>query len=64
MLQRLQGKSSWVENIFESKLFNGLRVDILASAMMQDAEKLALEKGEGISQFFIGNKEIRFSIEL
>ena len=64
MLIRLQDKRSWAETIFESKLFGGLRVDILASAMMQDAEREGSEKRENLSQFFIGNKEIRSSLEL
>tara|TARA_Y100000590_G_scaffold448467_1_gene585174 strand:- start:938 stop:1609 length:672 start_codon:yes stop_codon:yes gene_type:complete len=58
MLIRLQGKQTWIEQQLESKGF-GLRVDILASAMMRNAERVKLGLGERSPQFFIGNKIIK-----
>jgi len=61
MLIRLQGQQTWLEQQMESKGF-GLRVDILASAMIQDAERVKLGLVEKSTQFFIGNKHIKDSL--
>ena len=63
MLIRLMGKQTWFEHFSESKGF-GLRVDILASAMMHDAERVKLGLGEKSPQFFIGNNHIKGSLAL
>ena len=63
MLIRLMGKQTWFEHFSESKGF-GLRVDILASAMMHDAERVKLDLVEKSPQFFIGNDHIKSSLEL
>ena len=63
MLIRLQGKQSWFENLFELKGF-GLRVDTLASAMIHDAERVKLGRVEKSHQYFIGNNDIKSSLEL
>ena len=63
MLIRLMGKQTWFEHFSESKGF-GLRVDILASAMMHDAERVKLGLVEKSPQFFIGNNHIKGSLAL
>ena len=63
MLIRLMGKQTWFEHFSESKGF-GLRVDILASAMMHDAERVKLGLVEESPQFFIGNSHIKGSLAL
>ena len=63
MLIRLMGKQTWFEHFSESKGF-GLRVDILASAMMHDAERVKFGLVEKSPQFFIGNNHIKRSLEL
>ena len=63
MLIRLMGKQTWFEHFSESKGF-GLRVDILASAMMHDAERVKLGLVEKSPQFFIGNNNIKSSLEI
>ena len=63
MLIRLQGKESWFENFSELKGF-GLRVDTLASAMIQDAERVKLGLAVKSPQYFIGNNDIKSSLEL
>ena len=63
MLIRLQGKQSWFENLFELKGF-GLRVDTLASAMIHDAERVKLGVPVKSPQYFIGNNDIKSSLEL
>ena len=63
MLIRLMGKQTWFEHFSESKGF-GLRVDILASAMMHDAERVKLGLVEKSPQFFIGNSHIKGSLAL
>jgi len=63
MLIRLQGKQTRFEEFIELKGF-GLRVDILASAMIHDAERVKLGLVEKSPQFFIGNNHIKCSLEL
>ena len=63
MLIRLMGKQTWFEHFSESKGF-GLRVDILASAMMHDAERVKFGLVEKSPQFFIGNSHIKGSLAL
>ena len=63
MLIRLMCKQTWFEHFSESKGF-GLRVDILASAMMHDAERVKLDLVEKSPQFFIGNSHIKGSLAL
>jgi len=63
MLIRLMGKQTWFEHFSESKGF-GLRVDILASAMIHDAERVKLGLVEKSPQFFIGNNHIKGSLAL
>lgn len=58
MLLRLQKKQSWIENFLES-IGSGLRVDLLADAMMLNAEKLKLDSNQKSINFFKGNKEIK-----
>jgi len=60
MLIRLQGKQTWFESFSESRGF-GLRVDILASAMIRNAEQVKLGSVEKSPQFFIGNDHIQSS---
>ena len=60
MLIRLQGKQTWFESFSESRGF-GLRVDILASAMIRNAEQVKLGSVEKSPQFFIGNDDIQSS---
>ena len=63
MLIRLQGKQTGLEKFFVSKGL-GLRVDTLASAMINDAERVKLGVVEMSAQFFIGNNYIKSSLEL
>ena len=63
MLIRLRGKKSWFENFSELKGF-GLRVDTLASAMIHDAERVKLGLAVNSRQYFIGNNDIKSSLEL
>ncbi len=63
MLIRLRGKKSWFENFSELKGF-GLRVDTLASAMIHDAERVKLGRAVKSPQYFIGNNDIKSSLEL
>jgi len=63
MLIRLRGKQTWFEDFSELKGF-GLRVDTLASAMIHDAERVRLGLVEKSPQFFIGNNNIKSSLEL
>ena len=63
MLIRLRGKESWFENFSELKGF-GLRVDTLASAMIHDAERVKLGLAVKSPQYFIGNNDIKSSLEL
>lgn len=58
MLLRLQKKQSWIENFLES-IGSGLRVDLLADAMILNAEKLKLDSNQKSINFFKGNKEIK-----
>jgi len=60
ILIRLQGKETWFSSFSESKSL-GLRVDTLASAMIDDAERVKLGKATKSPQFFIGNKHIKNS---
>ena len=63
MLIRLQDKQTRFEKFIELKGF-GLRVDILASAMLHDAERVRLGLIEESPQYFIGNKHIKSSLIL
>ena len=63
MLIRLRGKQTWFEDFSELKGF-GLRVDTLASAMIHDAERVRLGLVEKSPQFFIGNNNIKSSLEI
>ena len=63
MLIRLQGNQTWFENFSELKGF-GMRVDTLASAMMNDAERVKLNLVEKSPQYFIGNDHIKSSLDL
>ena len=63
MLIRLMDKQTWFGHFSESKGF-GLRVDILASAMIHDAERVKLGLVEKSPQFFIGNSHIKVSLAL
>ena len=60
MLLRLQGKQNFFEYLAQST-GTGLSVDILASAMIRDAEKMLKNKTRS-SNIFIGNKNIIESI--
>ena len=62
MLIRLRGKQTWLEDFSELKGF-GLRVDTLASAMIYDAERVRLGLVGKSPQFFIGNDQIKNSLE-
>ena len=61
MLLRLQGKQNFFEYLARST-GTGLSVDILASAMIRDAEKV-LNNNTRSSNIFIGNKNIIESIK-
>ena len=63
MLIRLQGKQTRFEEFIELKGF-GLRVDILASAMIHDAERVKLGLVKESPQYFIGNNHIKSSLIL
>tara|TARA_Y100001949_G_scaffold163758_1_gene157900 strand:- start:71 stop:340 length:270 start_codon:yes stop_codon:yes gene_type:complete len=63
MLIRLQGKQTRFEDFIELKGF-GLRVDILASAMIHDAERVKLGLVKESTQYFIGNNHIKSSLIL
>jgi len=63
MLIRLQDKQTRFEEFIELKGF-GLRVDILASAMLHDAERVRLGLIEESPQYFIGNNHIKSSLTL
>ena len=63
MLIRLQGKQTRFEEFIELKGF-GLRVDILASAMIHDAKRVRLGLVEESPQYFIGNNHIKGSLIL
>ena len=63
MLIRLQGKQTRFEDFIELKGF-GLRVDILASAMIHDAERVKLGLVKESPQYFIGNNHIKSSLIL
>jgi len=63
MLIRLRGKQTWFEDFSQLKGF-GLRVDTLASAMIHDAERVRLGLVEKSPQFFIGNNNIKSSLEI
>ena len=63
MLIRLRGKQTWFEDFSELKGF-GLRVDTLASAMIHNAERVRLGLVEKSPQYFIGNNDIKSSLEL
>jgi len=63
MLIRLQGKQTRFEEFIELKGF-GLRVDILASAMIHDAERVNLGLVKESPQYFIGNNLIKSSLIL
>ena len=63
MLIRLQGKQTRLEEFIELKGF-GLRVDILASAMIHDAKRVSLGLVEESPQYFIGNNHIKGSLIL
>ena len=63
MLIRLQGKQTRFEEFIELKGF-GLRVDILASAMIHDAKRVRLGLVEESPKYFIGNNHIKGSLIL
>ena len=63
MLIRLQGKQTRFEEFIELKGF-GLRVDILASAMIHDAKRVNLGLVKESPQYFIGNNHIKSSLIL
>ena len=63
MLIRLQGKQTRFEEFIELKGF-GLRVDILASAMIHDAKRVKLGLVKESPQYFIGNNHIKSSLIL
>ena len=63
MLIRLQGKQTRFEEFIELKGF-GLRVDILASAMIHDAKRVNLGLVKESPQYFIGNNLIKSSLIL
>jgi len=63
MLIRLRGKQTWFEDFSQLKGF-GLRVDTLASAMIHDAERVRLGLVEKSPKFFIGNNNIKSSLEI
>jgi len=63
MLIRLMGKETWYDS-FATILGFGLRVDILASAMIKDAELSTADSVKEPSKYFIGNSSIRDSVNL
>ena len=63
MLIRLQGNQySWYENFFDLTGL-GIRVDILALAMMLDADRVHQESIEKTKNYFIGNSKIKNCIK-
>lgn len=62
MLLRLQKKQTWFEN-FSDLAGTGLRVDILASAMMVNAEKIKKNYKEKSINYFTGNNEIKKTLQ-
>ena len=63
MLIRLQGKQTRFEEFIELKGF-GLRVDILASAMIHDVKRVRLGLVQESPQYFIGNNHIKGALIL
>ena len=63
MLLRLQDKQTWLENFAESR-GSGLRVDILASSMIYNAVKNKLDPVGKSTKFFVGNDEIKRSLQI
>lgn len=63
MLLRLQDKQTWLENFSESR-GSGLRVDILASSMIYNAVKNKLDPVGKSTKFFVGNDEIKRSLQI
>ena len=61
MLIRYKKKETWFENIFES-IGLGLRVDVLAMAMMRDAEKSMCNSINNSKKIYIGNQSIKNSL--
>jgi oxidoreductase len=62
MLIRFPENKNFFERIFESN-GSGLNVDILASAMMQDAENVKSLSTNKSQRFFIGNQSIKNVVE-
>ncbi len=58
MLIRFPENKTFFERIFESN-GSGLNVDLLASAMIQDAEKVISISIKDSKRFFIGNDSIK-----
>ena len=63
MLIRLLDKETWIEHIMASKGF-GLKVDLLASAMIRDAECKNEKSDKEYPVVYIGNECIKISISL
>ena len=63
MLIRLLDKETWIERIMASKGF-GLKVDLLASAMIRDAECKNEKSDKEYPVVYIGNECIKISISL
>jgi len=63
MLLRLQDKQTWLENFSESR-GSGLRVDLLASSMIHNAVKNKLDPVGKSTKFFVGNDEIKRSLQI
>ncbi len=61
MLIRLMGKRAWYDGITE-RTGVGIKVDILASAMISDAERSKKEDNRVSSRYFIGNSKIKASL--
>ena len=55
-------KQTWFEN-FSDLAGTGLRVDILASAMMVNAEKIKKNYKEKSINYFTGNNEIKKTLQ-
>ena len=62
MLLRLQKKQTWFEN-FSELAGTGLRVDVLALAMMVNAEKIKKNYKEKSINYFTGNNEIKKTLK-
>jgi hypothetical protein len=58
MLIRFPEKKTFFERIVESN-GSGLNVDILASAMIREAENVKSSSINGSQRFFIGNESIK-----